>query len=260
MNHPRESEKAPIIADCELSAASFRFHGELERFLPRARRGLAFVHEYARAATLKQAIESLGVPHTEIGRVVVNGERATLARTVRENDAVDAFPHEPGQALFQAPLSLIADAHMGALARMLRMLGLDTIYDNALQDAAIVECAATEGRVVLTRDRELLKRREVLRGCYVHALKPEAQLREVAQRYDVAAHMRPFTLCLHCNLPLEPADVHVICERVPERIRAQYDRFKHCVGCRRVFWEGSHWDRMRSVIAATLDVPLSDMR
>jgi uncharacterized protein with PIN domain len=243
-----------------MSAASFRFEGELERFLPRARRGFALLHEYARAATLKQAIESLGVPHTEVGRLMVNGEGATLARTVRENDSVVAFPHEPGRGPFEAPLSFIADAHMGGLARMLRMLGFDTIYDNTLQDAAIVECAASERRVVLTRDRELLKCRDVLRGCYVHALKPEAQLREVAQRYPIAAHMHPFTLCLHCNLPLEPAAMHVVCERVPEPIRSQYDRFMHCPGCDRVFWEGSHWDRMRSVLAATLDVPLSDMR
>jgi uncharacterized protein with PIN domain len=243
-----------------MSAASFRFHGELERFLARERRGLALMHEYARAATLKQAIESLGVPHTELGRLIVNGQPATLARTVRENDVVDAFPHEPGRAPFEEPLSFIADAHMGGLARMLRMLGLDTIYDNALQDAAIVACAAAERRVVLTRDRELLKCRDVLRGCYVHALKPEAQVREVAQRYGIAAHMHPFTLCLHCNLPLEPADLHAVCERVPERIRSTYRRFVHCRGCDRVFWEGSHWDRMRSVLAATLDVPLSDMR
>jgi uncharacterized protein with PIN domain len=243
-----------------MSAASFRFHGELERFLTRERRGLAFTHAYARAATLKQAIESLGVPHTEIGRLIVNGESATLARTVRQNDAVDAFPHEPGRGPFEVPLSFIADAHMGGLARMLRMLGFDTVYDNALQDAPIVERAGVERRLVLTRARELLKRRDVLRGCYVHALKPEAQLREVAQRYDIAAHMHPFTLCLHCNLPLEPADMHVVCEKVPERIRSQYGRFMHCPGCDRVFWEGSHWDRMRSVLAATLDVPLSDMR
>jgi hypothetical protein len=136
-----------------MSAASFRFEGELERFLPRARRGFALLHEYARAATLKQAIESLGVPHTEVGRLIVNGEGATLARTVRENDSVVAFPHEPGRGPFEAPLSFIADAHMGGLARLLRMLGFDTIYDNTLQDAAIVERSKRKARGTDPRSR-----------------------------------------------------------------------------------------------------------
>src|SRR5690348_3312729 len=104
-----------------MSAATFRFHGELESFLPRERRGIAFLHSYARAATLKQAIESLGIPHTEIGRLLVNGQPATLSRTVRENDSVEAFPHKPGSAPFEEPLAFVADAHLGGLARMLRM-------------------------------------------------------------------------------------------------------------------------------------------
>ena len=237
-----------------MSVATFRFHGELERFIARERRGLATAHAYARAATLKQAIESLGVPHTEIGRVTVNAQPATLDRTVRERDAVEVFPHEPGAAPFEEPLAFVADAHMGGLARMLRMLGFDTIYDNALDDPEIVALARAENRVVLTRDREMLKCRDILRGCYVHALKPEAQLREVAARYAIAERMRAFSLCLHCNLPLQPASADAIAAQVPETIQAQYTTFMYCAGCRRVYWEGSHWDRMRRVLAGALDV------
>ena len=243
-----------------MSAASFRFHGELEGFISRERRGRPSRNERARAATLKQSIESLGVPHTEIGRVEVNGAAATLARTVREDDFVEVFPYAEGSAPFEKPLAFIADAHMGGLARMLRMLGFDTVYDNALRDPQIAACAAAEHRVVLTRDRELLKCREVLRGCFVHALKPEAQLREVARRYGISARMRPFTLCLHCNLPLDAAAAAAVIERVPERIRDRYDVFMHCPGCDRIYWEGSHWERMRSVLAASLGVALADMR
>jgi uncharacterized protein with PIN domain len=137
---------------------------------------------------------------------------------------------------------------------MLRMLGFDTVYDNALDDPAIVTIASDERRVVLTRDRELLKRSEVMRGCFVHALKPESQLREVARRYGIAQHMRPFALCLHCNLPLESAPPDAVAEHVPERIREHYHAFMQCPGCRRVYWEGSHWERMRSVLAEVLEV------
>ena len=242
-----------------MSLATFRVHGELETFVARERREASFVQACARAATLKQAIESAGVPHTEVGLVTVNGEPATLARTVREGDAIEVFPHAPGAAPFEEPLAVLADAHLGGLARWLRMLGFDAIYDHALHDPDIARQAALERRVVLTRDRELLKRRDVLRGCFVHALKPEAQLREIARRYPVAGRMRPFSLCLHCNLALAPADPDAVRERVPERIQAHYQTFMHCAGCGRIYWEGSHWDRMRSVLASALDVPVSDM-
>lgn len=234
------------------ATAHFRFHGELESFLVPAHRGSVLMHAYARAATLKQAIESLGVPHTEVGRVEVNGSCATLSRASRNGDTVDVFPHEAGCAPFDSPLAFIADAHLGGVARMLRMLGFDTLYDNTFQDPRIVELAAAERRVVLTRDRELLKCRDIHRGAYVHALKPEAQLREVARRYGIERFMQPFSLCLHCNLPLKAADPAVVLDQVPEATRQHYDRFMYCPGCRRVFWEGSHWARMRRVLAAAL--------
>jgi uncharacterized protein with PIN domain len=237
-----------------MSTATFTVHEALSSFLAREHRGVAIEHAYARAASMKQAIESLGVPHTEVGRIVVNQEPATLARTVRAGDTVEVFPHAPGEAPFEAPLAFVADAHMGGLARMLRMLGFDTAYDNAFDDPQIVKLAAEERRVVLTRDREMLKRRDVLRGCYVHALKPEAQLREVARRYAIAAHMQPFALCLHCNLPLEPAHSDAVAAQVPERIRNRFTRFMHCPGCDRVYWEGSHWQRMREVLAEALEL------
>jgi uncharacterized protein with PIN domain len=237
-----------------MSVATFRFHSELGSFLPRERRETAFDYDCARAATLKQGIESIGVPHTEVGRVLVNGHPATLARTVREADIVEVFPHALGEAPFEAPLTFIADAHLGGLARMLRMLGFDTVYDNGLHDPEIVARSAAERRVVLTRDRELLKCRDVLRGAFVHALKPEAQLREVASRYALALHMKPFSLCLHCNLPLRDADPARVFGTVPERIRDRYSVFTQCVACGRVYWEGSHWERTREVLANALDV------
>src|SRR5205085_5922714 len=123
----------------------------------------------------------------------------------------------------------------------------------------IVSRAASERRVVLTRDRELLKCRDVLRGAFVHELKPEAQLREVAARYALASRMRPFSLCLHCNLPLSPADPGHVIESVPERIRQRYSAFTKCPGCGRVYWEGSHWERMRAVLADALDVTATQL-
>jgi uncharacterized protein with PIN domain len=237
-----------------MATATFQFHGELAQFLGRDKRGSAFSHSCARAATVKHAIESLGVPHTEAGRLSVNDRAATLSRIVREGDVIEVFPHQVADAFpGEAPL-FIADAHLGGLARLLRMLGIDTLYQNAYTDRQILEIAGRERRVLLTRDHELLKCRDVLRGCFVHARKPEAQLREVFARYALARHARPFTLCLHCNCRLEPVARSAVAKCVPESIVARYAEFMSCPACRRVYWQGSHWERMRTMLGGELEL------
>lgn len=235
-----------------MATAVFRFHGELAEFLPYGKRGGAFSHACARAATLKNAIESLGVPHTEAGRLTVNGEPATLSRIVREADAIEVFPHHAADVTMDETPSFIADAHLGGLARLLRMLGFDTLFENAYTDRRMLELLAHERRILLTRDRELLKCRDVSRGCFVRALKAEAQLAEVVARYALARHARPFTLCLHCNVRLEAAEPDAVAARVPQSIAARYTRFARCPGCERIYWEGSHWEHMRALLGPVL--------
>ena len=169
-----------------MASASFRFCGDLGRFLKREYRERAFSYACARAATLKNAIEALGVPHTEVGLVTVNGEPATLQRIVREGDAIEVHPWEM-RHIGSVPIFL-ADAHLGGLARFLRMAGFDTLHAPNLDDAQIRRIAELEERVVLTRDRELLKCREIGSGYYVRALKPQAQLREVAARFAASVN------------------------------------------------------------------------
>lgn len=237
-------------------SASFRFHGELGDFLPRERREARFEYQFARAATLKNAIEALGVPHTEVGEVVVNGEPATLQRIVRPGDAIEVFPPKAQSAAEKGPDPFfLADAHLGGLARFLRMLGFDTLHDASLHDADIRRVAHEERRIVLTRDRELLKCRDIARGCYVHAVRVEAQLAEVAARYGLAARARPFTLCLRCNLPLERIDKTAVAERLPEKVRLLQNEFTRCPGCDRVYWPGSHYERMLAAMRRLVPAP-----
>ena len=231
--------------------AVFQFESQWWMFLERARRGRAFEYDCARAATLKNAIEALGVPHTEVGAVRVNGEPATLQRVVRDGDCIEVEATKSGSG---PDLRFVADAHLGGLARFLRMLGCDTLHRNDYSDEEIRRLAETEGRIVLTRDRELLKCREIARGAYVRALKPEAQLREVVERYRLAPHARPFTLCLACNLPLQPVDRDAFAARVPPAVLELHDSFVRCPGCNGVFWPGSHYQRMLSALRSSFDV------
>jgi uncharacterized protein with PIN domain len=232
-----------------MASARFRFHGDLQGFLRREHREREFLHACARAASLKNAIESLGVPHTEVGRVTVNGAPATLQRTVREGDAIEVFPVETQMGT--VPIFL-ADAHLGGLARFLRMLGFDTLHDHRYDDAGIRRIAAREKRIVLTRDRELLKCREIERGAYVRALKAEAQLREVAARFSLAPLVRPFTRCLVCNVALRPVAKAEIAAILPDKVRDAQTRFTRCDACGRTYWPGSHYARMRAALGDLL--------
>jgi hypothetical protein len=206
-------------------------------------------------------IEALGVPHTEVELILVNGESVDFSRQLEDGDRVTVYPRfeamdvTPLLRVRDTPLRetrFVADAHLGGLAHMLRMLGFDTLYDNHFHDDEIVAISEQDGRIVLTRDRELLKRRAVTHGCYVHALKSEAQLREVVERLDLARSARPFTLCLHCNTPLRQVDKASVLERLPPRVRECYEHFSTCDGCGRVYWEGSHWRNMRRLLDGVL--------
>ena len=243
--------------------ATFRFYDELNAFLPRDRRGRAFEASCARAATPKHMIAALGLPHTEVALVLVNGEPSGLDRLIGEGDRIAAYPKfealdiTPLLRVRERPaarLRFVADAHLGGLARLLRMAGFDTVYDNNIHDSEVEALALREDRVALTRDRELLKRRGVTHGCYIHALKAQEQLRELVDRLDLGASMQPFTLCLHCNAPLRPVDKAAVLDLLPESVRATQDEFNTCDVCHRVFWKGSHWKRMTGVLAAAVDV------
>jgi hypothetical protein len=132
------------------------------------------------------------------------------------------------------------------------MLGYDTAHDNNIADAEIRRIAREEHRIVLTRDRDLLKSADIARGAYVHALKPEKQLREISDRYGLAAAARPFTICLRCNLPLEPVEKASVADRLPELVAAVQESFTHCRGCDRVYWSGTHYARMRDALGSAL--------
>ena len=236
--------------------ATFRFYEELNDFLAPERRGREFSCPCARAATTKHMIEALGVPHTEVELVLVNGESVDFERLLDDGDRVAVYPKfealdiTPLLRVRSRPLRVsrfVADAHLGGLARLLRMCGFDTLYDNNFDDAEIARIAAA-GRIVLTRDRELLKRREITHGCYVHALKPAQQLQEIFARLDLAGSAQPFSLCLHCNAPLRPVDRTLVEDRLPPSVAVRYQRFSTCDCCARVFWEGSHWRSMRELL------------
>ena len=238
--------------------AELRFYEELNDFLPEERRKRPVEVEVDRARSVKDAIESLGVPHTEVDLVIVDGRSVDFAFTLRGGERVAVYPMF--EALDIAPLvrlrprplrdpRFVADTHLGKLARHLRMAGFDTLYGNDWDDDRIVALSRAERRTILTRDRGMLRRREVDRAYCVRAVHSEAQLAEVVERLQLEDLLAPFTRCREDNTPLEEVPREAVLDRVPERVRGLYARFKRCRTCGRIYWEGSHYERMKGVIA-----------
>jgi uncharacterized protein len=220
----------------------FRFHGELNDFLPAERRGLEFETTAGATDTLKHLIESLGVPHTEVDRATVNGQPHALSQQVGAGDRIQVFPYEPPVRI--ESIRFLLDGHLGRLAAYLRMVGFDTWYERGADDPRLAAIASAEVRVLLTRDVGLLKRREVQFGYCVRSQKPHEQLREVTRRFDLQPHFTPFRRCMDCNGLLEAVEKAEVSHLLPPHTRETKTDFSRCRNCRKIFWRGSHHARM----------------
>jgi hypothetical protein len=243
----------------DMATAELRFYEELNDFLPPERRRRPFAHVCARRATVKNVIEALGVPHTEVELILANGESVDFNYLVRNGDRIAVYPQfetfdvTPLLRLRPAPLRrtrFIADAHLGALAKYLRALGFDTLYRNDFRDDEVADIAARESRIVLSRDRGLLMRRTITHGCFVRATRPLDQIGEILRRLDLGRSARPFTRCLLCNAELETLNRDEAASRVPWDTAAYYAEFHTCRHCDRVYWAGSHFRHLRDVLTA----------
>ncbi|HWQ12130.1 MAG TPA: Mut7-C RNAse domain-containing protein [Roseiflexaceae bacterium] len=236
------------------ATVTVRCHGDLNDFLPPEWRGTAIAAPLAGHETVKHILESLGVPHPEIGGLLVNGAGVGFGQIAAPGDQLDAYPAAlaPSHALpLRPPLPaprFVADAHLGRLAAYLRMLGLDTLYRNDYHDAELARLAHDELRVLLTRDVGLLKRGIVTYGAFVRATLPQEQLREVVRRFALYDASASFQRCISCNGPTAPVEKAAVLHRLEPKTRRYYDTFRQCLACGKIYWPGSHYARMRAVV------------
>jgi uncharacterized protein with PIN domain len=233
--------------------AQFRFYEELNDFLPSEQRRQTIDYSIEGHPGIKDPIEALGVPHSEVELIVVNGESVGLDYQLQDGDRVAVYPVfealdiSPLVRLRDHPLRetrFILDVHLGKLARYLRLLGFDTLYRRDYHDPEIVRLALLEHRIILTRDRRLLFNRLVTHGYYVRATDAVQQTREVLRRLDLAGSIHPFRRCIACNGLLEPVPKSTVLDRLPPRTRRDHNAFSRCTACDRVYWKGSHYDRL----------------
>lgn len=238
--------------------ASFRFYAELNDFLPPARRGVAFAHDFRGSPSVKDVIESLGVPHAEVDLVLADGEPVDFGWRVPDGARVSVYPVfesldiGPLTRVRPAPLRrtrFVLDGHLGRLARYLRMAGLDTLWRADCGDEELARLSAEEQRILLTRDRGLLMRRTVTHGHWMRETDPRRQLAEVLRRFDLLRSIEPFRRCLRCNHPLVPVAKEAVAGRLPPRVAERHDEYRLCPSCERVYWRGTHCDRMERIVA-----------
>jgi uncharacterized protein with PIN domain len=244
-----------------MNAATFRFYAELNDFLPPEKRKRVTSYPFLGSPTVKDAIEALGVPHVEVDLIVVNGTSVDFSYRLRSGDRVAVYPVfetldiSPLVRLRERPLRrtlFIADVHLRRLARLLRLLGFDTLHTNDYEDEAIIEIANEQGRIILTRDRQLLKHGSVTHGYWVRSTDPIKQAGEVVRRFELASQVRPFCRCPTCNGLIERVNKADVLARIPTKTAAWLDEYYECRRCAKLYWRGTHHPRLEALIERIL--------
>jgi uncharacterized protein with PIN domain len=240
-----------------------RFYEELNDFLPPGQRKISFQHQFKQPGSVKDLIEALGVPHTEIDLILVNGRSVDFNYPVQDGDRISVYPVfesldiTPVTCLRPAPLRItrfVLDTHLGRLAAYLRLFGFDTLYSNTIDDPALADISANQHRILLTRDKQLLMRKQITHGYNVRTPQPQKQLVEILTRFDLFKTQQPFTRCMHCNGTIQRVAKEAIELHVLPRTRATHHEFWQCTQCRKVYWKGSHYQRLQQLATATTAV------
>lgn len=254
-----------------MTRATIAVHGDLNDFLAPQRQssgaprpGVPVGRQVDGQPAVKDLLEALGLPHPEIAAITVNGAPAGFDHRVQDGDRVEAWPATEAAKLGLVPVlaaapedaadpRFVVDGHLGRLAAYLRMLGFDTWYRNDAGDDELAAIAAADRRILLTRDRGLLRRSVVRRGAFVRSDRPVEQLVEVARRYGLVDRWQPFGRCLRCNTLLVAAGREEVLDRLQPLTRIYYDDFRRCPGCDAVYWKGSHHARMERLVDRVRD-------
>jgi uncharacterized protein with PIN domain len=251
-----------IRQDSIMNRASFRFFAELNDFLNMDQRHNRFWHRFLGRPGVNDVIEALGPPHTEVDLILVNGSSVGFDYSLQAGDYVSIYPRfrtlnissitKVRPAELAVP-RFVLDTHLGRLAGYLRMLGFDSQYSNQIGDERLAQISHDQERILLTRDRGLLKRNAVTHGYCVRQTNPRAQMMEVVHRFQLEDAVQPFKRCIRCNGILETVSKEAIIERLPQAVREGHDHFRMCSDCDRVYWRGSHFERMQQLVSIAIN-------
>lgn len=239
-----------------------RAYAELNDFLAPESRGVTVRRPFRPHQTVKDVVEAMGVPHTEVDLILVDGNPVDLAHRPSVGDRVAMYPMfealDIGDTARLRPVPLreprfVVDVNLGRLARWLRILGFDVWWSTSADDQTLADISRNEHRILLTRDRGLLKRRAITHGLFVHAQHAEQQTLEVIRRLDLRRRLAPLTRCVRCNGELATVSKDEVFEDLEPLTRRYYDQFSRCAKCGRVYWPGSHYARLVRLVERLLE-------
>lgn len=240
---------------------TFRIYAELNDFLSIEKKHQPFTLALKTPVSVREAIESLGIPLSEVDLILINSQPATFKQSLHEHDYISVYPVFESfdisgiSKIRRKPLRetrFILDAHLGKLAKYLRMLGFDTLYENDFGDQEIIDIAYKENRIILTRDKLLLRSKKVDHGYYVRETEKHAQLIEIVKKFDLYSQFRSFTRCMTCNAGLVKKEKEEIIDKIDADTARIFSEFFYCPICDKVFWKGSHFERMEKLILSLL--------
>jgi len=252
-NHPRE-----------IHFAEFRFYEELNDFLPAEQHKTSFRSPFYGSPSVKDTIQAIGVPHTAIDLILVDGQSVDFSHRLRGGERVAVYPVferldiSPVIRLRPRPLRctrFILDVHLGKLARYLRMLGFDAAYYRDLDDVTMIDLSLRQQRIILTRGLGILKQNRVTHGYWLRHHEPRQQLQEVLLALDLFRQLQPFTRCMDCNGRIHPVDKVVIRGQIDPKIFQRFREFWQCRECRKIYWRGSHYERMLQLVSELSQKP-----
>jgi len=240
------------LIDVKPFSMRLHVHGDLDFFLGPRTRGGQVERRLSEKTSVKDVIESCGIPHPEVDLILVNGKAVNFAYAVTADAEIELYP--PGiqysdfrEKRLQATIvtEFVADGHLGKLVRDLRLLGIDVAYDRVAKDRQLVEIASRNNRALLTRDRRLLMHAAVQHGYYLRSQNSLEQTIEVLRRFDLGSILSPFSRCLRCNALLEPTEKEKVISQLEPLTKIYYEEFRRCTGCGQVYWLGSHFTKLQ---------------
>lgn len=240
-------------------------HGDIPDLLNRVpERNKTIIYPLSRRASIKDILESLGIPHTEVGKIILDKKEQRFEKIAENGEHYEIHPLSPalppteGTILrpepFKSCCRFLVDINVGRLAGLLRMAGFDA--ENANKESttrAIAKKAVAEDRILLTRNKDLLKHRELVYARLVRNQDPDLQLREVISLYSLENLLQPFTRCISCNGLLADVKKEAIVDRLLPLTKKFFNRFRICSDCHKIYWQGSHHDRMTKKLEMITD-------
>jgi uncharacterized protein with PIN domain len=251
-----------------MTAVTFIFHNYLREMLKKEHGTQpSFLHHFDRNASIKDVIESFGVPHPVVGKLTVNGTEVGFDYILRDKDIVEASPLTPPVNPFiptilrpeaLGSIAFVVDVNVGKLALHLRALGFDTVYESDTKDGKLAGIAYSQKRILLTRDTSLLKRKIVMHGYLLRSQNPTMQLIEVVHLYDLSNKIEPLSRCIPCNGLLVPVSKETILDRLEPLTKKYYESFHICEQCDKIYWPGSHQEKLVAFIQEVLEAVRQD--